>query len=165
VGAEQRRGEPGHMRQGGADRVPVGDGPPAPHARRAQRPGGMLRHPLQRGREFECLEHRGRDPTRGTHAADSSSRTIWFTTLPSARPLNWGITCPMTLPTSRAPPAMASRTARRISSGSTAAGRNSSSALTSASSTSARSPRRSEEHTSELQSPYDLVCRLLLEKK
>src|SRR5437867_10773936 len=28
----------------------------------------------------------------------------------------------------------------------------------------ARSPR-SEEHTSELQSPYDLVCRLLLEKK
>src|SRR5437867_13421838 len=28
-----------------------------------------------------------------------------------------------------------------------------------------RSLRRSEEHTSELQSPYDLVCRLLLEKK
>src|SRR5207248_5745686 len=32
-----------------------------------------------------------------------------------------------------------------------------------------RAPRgcrlRSEEHTSELQSPYDLVCRLLLEKK
>src|SRR5438094_3609362 len=27
------------------------------------------------------------------------------------------------------------------------------------------SPSRSEEHTSELQSPYDLVCRLLLEKK
>src|SRR5437867_8214162 len=27
------------------------------------------------------------------------------------------------------------------------------------------SMRRSEEHTSELQSPYDLVCRLLLEKK
>src|SRR5437867_4619929 len=26
-------------------------------------------------------------------------------------------------------------------------------------------PVRSEEHTSELQSPYDLVCRLLLEKK
>src|SRR5438094_2147838 len=26
-------------------------------------------------------------------------------------------------------------------------------------------PIRSEEHTSELQSPYDLVCRLLLEKK
>src|SRR6266516_3266880 len=26
-------------------------------------------------------------------------------------------------------------------------------------------PRRSEEHTSELQSPYELVCRLLLEKK
>src|SRR5207248_5302979 len=26
------------------------------------------------------------------------------------------------------------------------------------------SERRSEEHTSELQSPYDLVCRLLLEK-
>src|SRR5438094_5011008 len=28
-----------------------------------------------------------------------------------------------------------------------------------------RQRRRSEEHTSELQSPYDLVCRLLLEKK
>src|SRR5207248_11628538 len=28
-----------------------------------------------------------------------------------------------------------------------------------------RPPTRSEEHTSELQSPYDLVCRLLLEKK
>src|SRR5207248_9843510 len=27
-----------------------------------------------------------------------------------------------------------------------------------------RTARRSEEHTSELQSPYDLVCRLLLEK-
>src|SRR5437867_8189338 len=28
-----------------------------------------------------------------------------------------------------------------------------------------RAGMRSEEHTSELQSPYDLVCRLLLEKK
>src|SRR5437867_7361379 len=28
-----------------------------------------------------------------------------------------------------------------------------------------RAANRSEEHTSELQSPYDLVCRLLLEKK
>src|SRR5207248_4935333 len=28
-----------------------------------------------------------------------------------------------------------------------------------------REAERSEEHTSELQSPYDLVCRLLLEKK
>src|SRR5438876_11956246 len=28
-----------------------------------------------------------------------------------------------------------------------------------------RTPRRSEEHTSELQSPVHLVCRLLLEKK
>src|SRR2546426_5935791 len=28
-----------------------------------------------------------------------------------------------------------------------------------------RHPRRSEEHTSELQSPCNLVCRLLLEKK
>src|SRR5207248_11693268 len=27
------------------------------------------------------------------------------------------------------------------------------------------SPPRSEEHTSELRSPYDIVCRLLLEKK
>src|SRR5207248_5844267 len=31
--------------------------------------------------------------------------------------------------------------------------------------TRARNRCRSEEHTSELQSPYDLVCRLLLEKK
>src|SRR5437867_11834874 len=30
---------------------------------------------------------------------------------------------------------------------------------------STRIEERSEEHTSELQSPYDLVCRLLLEKK
>src|SRR5690348_18164065 len=30
---------------------------------------------------------------------------------------------------------------------------------------SAAAPRRSEEHTSELQSPVHLVCRLLLEKK
>src|SRR5437867_10094130 len=30
---------------------------------------------------------------------------------------------------------------------------------------SCRRTARSEEHTSELQSPYDLVCRLLLEKK
>src|SRR6266540_5923033 len=29
----------------------------------------------------------------------------------------------------------------------------------------ARAPRRSEEHTSELQSHHDIVCRLLLEKK
>src|SRR6266705_2637657 len=29
----------------------------------------------------------------------------------------------------------------------------------------AQLPSRSEEHTSELQSPYELVCRLLLEKK
>src|SRR5207248_3477419 len=36
--------------------------------------------------------------------------------------------------------------------------------LTSAASTRSCS-KRSEEHTSELQSPYDLVCRLLLEKK
>src|SRR5438094_5172548 len=33
------------------------------------------------------------------------------------------------------------------------------------SSVKAARPPRSEEHTSELQSPYDLVCRLLLEKK
>src|SRR5437867_5361007 len=31
--------------------------------------------------------------------------------------------------------------------------------------TAGRGRARSEEHTSELQSPYDLVCRLLLEKK
>src|SRR5207248_1812497 len=31
--------------------------------------------------------------------------------------------------------------------------------------TPSRLKERSEEHTSELQSPYDLVCRLLLEKK
>src|SRR5207302_2032037 len=77
----------------------------------------------------------------GHTAAASSPRTIWFPSLPSARPLNLGITCPMTFPRSFAPPAMASRTARRISSASTAAGRNSSSAVTSASSASARSAR------------------------
>src|SRR5207248_5697776 len=35
----------------------------------------------------------------------------------------------------------------------------------SALSVSVSASNRSEEHTSELQSPYDLVCRLLLEKK
>src|SRR5256885_10507841 len=34
-----------------------------------------------------------------------------------------------------------------------------------ASTTASRAPLRSEEHTSELQSPCNLVCRLLLEKK
>src|SRR5207248_8060774 len=39
-------------------------------------------------------------------------------------------------------------------------------ALTYSTSSAAAAPTgRSEEHTSELQSPYDLVCRLLLEKK
>src|SRR5438094_6447646 len=37
--------------------------------------------------------------------------------------------------------------------------------VTSATIDAERFSRRSEEHTSELQSPYDLVCRLLLEKK
>src|SRR5207248_3390772 len=39
--------------------------------------------------------------------------------------------------------------------------------VSTSSATNCASPRdnRSEEHTSELQSPYDLVCRLLLEKK
>src|SRR5207248_10067875 len=36
---------------------------------------------------------------------------------------------------------------------------------TSSASCSTGTTTRSEEHTSELQSPYDLVCRLLLEKK
>src|SRR5207248_11208599 len=38
-------------------------------------------------------------------------------------------------------------------------------AVTAASRSSRLLNDRSEEHTSELQSPYDLVCRLLLEKK
>src|SRR5207248_5049896 len=40
-----------------------------------------------------------------------------------------------------------------------------SSCASGATSRTSRGRRRSEEHTSELQSPYDLVCRLLLEKK
>src|SRR5207248_9648786 len=48
--------------------------------------------------------------------------------------------------------------------------RRAASALTASTASTTRRPRarcfsRSEEHTSELQSPYDLVCRLLLEKK
>src|SRR5258708_33455971 len=39
------------------------------------------------------------------------------------------------------------------------------SAINSATSSTSRPPCRSEEHTSELQSPDHLVCRLLLEKK
>src|SRR5437867_8002375 len=37
--------------------------------------------------------------------------------------------------------------------------------ITSSASSRCGAAERSEEHTSELQSPYDLVCRLLLEKK
>src|SRR5699024_11758578 len=47
-----------------------------------------------------------------------------------------------------------------------AAGRNVSAArIAMAMPIAATGPRRSEEHTSELQSRFDLVCRLLLEKK
>src|SRR3989475_5202005 len=151
VVGEEEGGELGDLGERGADGIGIGGGGAASHASGAERPGGVRRHSLQRGRKLQCLQHGGRDPSSDCHtAAASSSRTIWFTSLPSARPLNLGITCPMTFPRSFAPPAMASRTARRISSASTAAGRNSS---------------RSEEHTSELQSQSNLVCRLLLEKK
>ena len=61
--------------------------------------------------------------------------------LPSARPLNCGTTRPITLPMSVAPPAIAARTAARISSGSAAGGRNSSMIRISARSSSARSSR------------------------
>src|SRR6266849_6326016 len=61
--------------------------------------------------------------------------------LPSARPLNCGITTPMTRPRSVAPAAIAARAAARISAGSTAGGRNASRTLIWLSSTSARSAR------------------------
>src|SRR6185503_6357812 len=63
------------------------------------------------------------------HPAWSSSRTIWLITFPSAFPLYRGSTWAITLPMSLAPPAIASRTAARISAGSAAGGRNSSSTL------------------------------------
>src|SRR2546426_12476413 len=58
---------------------------------------------------------------------------------------------------------MASRTA--TGNPSARVGRKNTSVLARTSGTSLRGPRRSEEHTSELQSPCNLVCRLLLEKK
>ena len=78
----------------------------------------MGRHPV--GRERFHLRHQ---------PAWSSSRTIWLISFPSALPLYFGSTWPMTLPMSLAPPAIACRTAARISSGSAAGGRNSSSTL------------------------------------
>src|SRR5437879_10053438 len=56
-------------------------------------------------------------------------------------------------------------TAPRTSSAASPCGRRSSRWSTTAPRCSASSPTRSEEHTSELQSPMYLVCRLLLEKK
>ena len=135
VVGEEQGGELGHLGEGGADRGGIGRRSAGLHPGGAERTGGVRRHPLQRGRKLECLQHGGGDPSLEAHtAAASSSRAMAFTVLPSARPLNFGITCPMTFPTSFAPAAIASRTARRISSGSTAAGRNSSSRFTSASS-------------------------------
>ncbi len=53
----------------------------------------------------------------------SSSRAIALIVLPSARPLNCGTTRPITAPMLVAPPEIAMRTAARISSASTCAGR------------------------------------------
>src|SRR5436309_71965 len=74
--------------------------------------------------------------------------SIVFTSEPSARPLSFGMTAPITLPKSFAPPAMASRTAARISSGAMAAGRKASSALISAVSVAAASVRPTFSYTS-----------------
>src|SRR5437867_10771023 len=56
-------------------------------------------------------------------------------------------------------------TARRAWCSKRASTRTASASSRRASFRSAGREERSEEHTSELQSPYDLVCRLLLEKK
>src|SRR6185503_4685604 len=71
----------------------------------------------------------------------SSSRAIALIVLPSARPLNWGRTLPITAPIWVAPPAIAALTAARSSSSLTCAGRYFSSAAASAASLSARSAR------------------------
>ena len=63
-----------------------------------------------------------RQAGRGVRAA-SSSRTMALIVPPSARPLNWGITFPITAPTFDAPPSIAATTAARISSSLTPAGR------------------------------------------
>src|SRR5438132_9017161 len=66
-------------------------------------------------------------------------------------------------PMSPSRPAFATRTSRSAPRGSTTTGTGSS--ISSSGITFNGRPARSEEHTSELQSHSDLVCRLLLEKK
>src|SRR5207247_8071543 len=128
---EEARGELGDLGEGAADGVWIRAGGPGSHAGRAERARGVRRHPLQRGSKLECLQHGGSDPSRNTHTiAANCSRAIWLASLPSARPLNFGMTCPMSPPRSFAPAAIASRTACRISSESTAARRNASSNFT-----------------------------------
>ena len=71
----------------------------------------------------------------------SSSRAMALIVPPSARPLNWGRTFPITAPICFAPPAIAAFTAARSSSSLTCAGRYFSSAAASLVSLSARSLR------------------------
>src|SRR5207248_7141889 len=72
-------------------------------------------------------------------------------------PSGEGTTCPSATPPSAPTGGASLSRSRALKSRST---------MTARSRTAASSPTasRSEEHTSELQSPYDLVCRLLLEK-
>src|SRR5262249_5838604 len=138
----QQSGELGDLRQRVAYKGGIGGRLAALHPGRAQRARRERRHALERGRKLQRLQDGRGEPASHTHTlAESSSRTIWLITLPSARPLNCGITWPMTFPKSLAPAAIAARTAVRISSGGTCAGRYASSSATSRCSASARSCR------------------------
>src|SRR2546422_4573861 len=75
-------------------------------------------------------------------SASSSSATIWASAVPTPWPISAFVMCTVMIP---------SGVIVRVAFGSNAAA--------------ADASRRSEEHTSELQSRLHLVCRLLLEKK
>jgi len=77
VVVEQQRGELGDLRQRRPDHLGVAGRSAGTHPCGAEWPGGVRRHPLERGREFQCVQHGGGDPSRDAHTlAASSSRAI-----------------------------------------------------------------------------------------
>ena len=69
--------ELGRLGESGPDRSGIGSGGASTDPRRSERGHGVGRHPLQRGRKLECVQHGGGDPSPHAHTvAASSSRAI-----------------------------------------------------------------------------------------
>ena len=96
-------------------------------SRRPPRARAETRERTARANSSLCLSlrmRRRRTPQDGRDVrAANSSRTMALMVPPSARPLNWDMTLPITAPTFAAPPSIAATTAARISSSLTPAGR------------------------------------------